>query len=130
MATTLTYGVTTLTLPVDMLWSDEFSWPAVQQSQQYTIAGSLVIEATAKLSGRSITLSAGDDYAWTTRATLDTLRTWSLLPAQTFSLLYRGVTHSVIFDHAAGAIDARPIIDYSDPDNTDDYAVTLRFIKV
>lgn len=130
MSTTLTYGVTTLTLPVDLLWSDEFAWQAVEQRQEYTIAGALVIDATAKQAGRTITLSAGDDYAWMTRATLDTLRTWSLLPAQTFTLLYRGVTHSVIFDQSAGALDARPVIDYSDPDNTDDYAVTLRFIKV
>ncbi len=130
MATTLTYLTTTLTLPEDMLWPDEYDWRAVEQRQEYTITGALVVEATAKAAGRTITLAADVGYAWMTRTTLDTLRTWSLLPAQTFTLSYRGVSHSVIFDHAAGAIDARPIIDYSDPTNTDDYAVTLRFIKV
>lgn len=130
MPTTLTHLSTTLPLAEDMLWSDEFSWQAVQQNQQYTIAGALVVEAAAKLAGRPITLSAGEDFAWVPRSTLDTLRTWALLPAQTFTLLYRGVTHSVMFDHAAGALDAQPVIDYSDPTNTDDYAVTLRFIKV
>lgn len=130
MATTLTYGMTTLTLPVDMLWTDEFAWRPVEQRQQYTLTGALVVEAAARQSGRQITLSAGDDYAWMTRATLDTLRTWSLLPAQSFTLLYRGVMRTVAFDHAEGAITATQIIDYSDPDAADDYAVTLRFIEV
>ncbi len=130
MATTLTYLTTTLTLPEDMLWPDEYDWRAVEQRQEYTITGALIVEAATRLSGRTITLAADDTYAWMTRATLDTLYDWSALPGQEFTLVYRGVTRSVAFDHASGAIEARQIIDYSDPTSTDDYAVTLRFIEV
>ena len=31
---------------------------------------------------------------------------------------------------AAGAIEARPNVDYADPEATDVYALTLRFLKV
>lgn len=130
MATTLTYGATVLTLPEDMLWPDEFAWPGVEQRTEYTITGALLLQAGAKLAGRTITLAAGADYAWIGRTDLDTLRAWALLPAQTFTLLYRGVTHTVAFDHGAGAIEATPVIDYSDPDATDLYAATLRLLKV
>jgi hypothetical protein len=130
MATTLTYVATTLTLAEDLLWPDEYSWQAVEQRQEYTITGALIVEAAAKLSGRPMTLQAAADYGWITRDTLETLRTWALLAGQQFTLLYRGVTHTVAFDHARGAIDAQQIIDYSDPEATDDYAVTLRFLKV
>lgn len=130
MATTLTYVATTITLPEDMLWPDEYAWRAVEQRQEYTITGALIVEAATKLSGRRITLAADSGYAWMTRATLDTLFAWSALPGQTFTLLHRGVTRTVAFDHDAGAIDASQIIDYSDPDGADDYAVTLRFIQV
>lgn len=130
MAITLTYAATTITLPEDMLWPDEYSWRAVEQRQQYTITGALIVEAAARLSGRPMTLAAGESYAWMPRSTLDTLRAWSLLPGQSFTLLYRGVSYLVAFDHEQGAIDARQIIDYSDPDASDDYAATLRFIQV
>jgi hypothetical protein len=113
-----------------MLWPDEYDWRAVEQRREYTITGALVVEASTRLSGRQITLSADQGYAWMSRATLDTLYAWSALPAQEFTLVHRSVTRTVAFDHEAGAINASQIIDYSDPNSTDDYAVTLRFIEV
>lgn len=130
MATTLTRGATTLTLPADMLWPDEYEWQAVEQRTQYTITGALIVEASAKQAGRPITLQGGVDYAWIDRTTLETLRTWAGFAAETFTLSYRGASFDVTFDHSRGAIAASPVIDYSDPDGTDYYALTLRFIEV
>lgn len=126
MPTTLTRGGTTLTLP-DLLWPDEYAWQAVEQRTQFTITGALIVEASAKQAGRPITLQSG---AWFVRSQLETLRAWAALPAQQFTLSYRGVSFDVAFDHSRGALAATAVIDYSDPDGTDYYAVTLRFIEV
>ena len=131
MATTLTYGATTVTLPIDLLWTDEFSWPAVEQRTQYSITGALLVEAAVRQAGRTITLSGGPSWGWISRATLVTLQTWTELPGQQFALVVRGeAARTVMFDQSQQPIEAQPVIDYSDPDNADDYVVTLRFIEV
>lgn len=130
MPNTLTRGVTVLTLPDDLLWPDEYEWQAVEQRTQYTITGALLVEASPKQAGRPITLQGGTDYAWIDRATLETLRTWAGYAAETLVLSYRGASFDVAFDHSRGALAATAVIDYSDPDGTDYYALTLRFIEV
>lgn len=130
MSTTLVNGATTLTLSDDLLWTDEFDWAAVEQSQQYGLTGALILDSAAKVSGRTIRLEAGDDYGWMARSTLSTLRTWAGLAGQQFTLNYRSVAHTVVFDHAAGAIDASPVLGCPDPIDADYYVVSLRFLKV
>lgn len=120
----------TLTLPPDLLWTDEFAWQQVEQATQYTTTGALVLDAWAKQAGRPITLRGDVDYGWCQRSTLATLNAWAALPGQQFSLLQRGVTHAVVFDHAGGAIDAAPVVPYSDPLPDDHYTLTLKFIEV
>lgn len=130
MSTTLTYNATTVNLPDDLLWADEHDWSAVEQRQQYGLTGSLIIDSAGKQSGRTIHLQAGDDFAWMSRSTLNTLRTWANVSGAQFTLSYRGVAHTVKFDHAAGAIDAAPVWECPDPIDADPYAVSLRFLKV
>lgn len=128
---TLTYGVTALTLPLDLMWSDEFEWQQVEQNTKYSITGALILQAATKLKGRPITLTGSDSHGWISRADLLTLLAWRALPAQTFSLVVRGeAARTVVFDHERGAIEAAPIIDYSDPDAADQYRVVLRFTEV
>ena len=128
--TTLTYAATTLDLPDDLLWTDEFDWQAVEQRTEYSITGALIVESKAKQSGRVITLAGDDASGWIPRSMLVTLRAWSLLPAQAFTLVLRGGTYTVAFDQPRGAVAARPVADYSNPDGTDYYVPTLRFIEV
>ena len=126
MPTTLARGATTLTLP-DLLWPDEFDWQAVEQTTTYTITGALIVQSSAKQAGRPVTLQSG---AWFTRSVLETLRTWAAAPAETFTLVYRGTTLTVAFDHARGAITAEALFEVCDPDATDHIRATLRFIEV
>lgn len=128
--TTLTYGATTLTLPDDLSWDDEFSWQAVEQRAEYSITGALIVEASAKQSGREITLAGDDTGGWVLRSLLITLQAWAALPAQAFTLALRGGTYTVAFDQARTAVQARPVVDFSDPDGSDYYIPTLRFIEV
>jgi hypothetical protein len=128
--TTLTYSGTTLALPADLQWTDEYAWQPVEQRTRYTIFGAMRVEAAAKLAGRPITLAGGRNYAWIPRTTLETLRDWTALPAQTFALVYRGQAHTVVFDQARGPLQAEPILDYAEPAGGDFYVTTLRFLKV
>ena len=131
MATTLTYSGTTVVLPNDLIWADEYAWRQVDQRTTYTITGALIVEASARQSGRPITLRGGPDYAWVTRATLEALRAWAAVPARQFTLVLRGeAPRTVAFDHAAGAIEAAQVCESSDVDSGDFYSLTLRFIEV
>lgn len=119
-----------LTLPQDLLWADEFAWQQVEQATQYTTTGALVLDAWAKQAGRPITLRGDVDYGWCQRSTLATLNAWAALPGQSFTLSLRGTPRTVVFDHAGGAIDAAPVVPYSDPLPDDHYTLTLKFIEV
>lgn len=126
MANTLTYISTTVTLPDDAIWLDEFAWPPVVQRTEYSVTGALLVDAAAKAAGQPMTI----DCRWVAYSLLQTLQTWRALPGQTFTLFFRGVSHTVIFDHQAGAIEATPVVDYAVPAAADLWAMTLRFLKV
>lgn len=134
MATTLTYATTTLSLPDDLLWPNEFDWRPVEQTTRYTILGALRVESAAKQAGRPITLQGGIEggtgWAFIQRSTVETLHAWTKLPGQVFTLVYRGVTYSVVFDQDAGPLVAEPVHNVSDPGATDWYVATLRFLEV
>lgn len=127
MATTLAYGATTISMPDDFVWEDEFGWKPVEQRTRYTVTGALRLDSVAKQAGRRIVLGG---EVWLTRTVLGALYDASLLAGQQFTLTYRGVAHTVVFDHEAGAIEAPPVVDYADPDPSDSHIVRLRFIKV
>lgn len=127
----LTYSATTITLDDDLIWIDEFTWKQVEQSQEFTITGAQIIEATAKQAGRTITLRGEVDSGWLSRADVKALYAQAAQPARVFDLVIRGETaRTVVFDHERGAIDAAPLQEFHDPEDGDHYIVTLRFIEV
>jgi len=118
-----------ITLPDDLLWSDEYAYTPVKQTLTTAVDGTLIVEAAAQTKGRPITLQGGRDFAWVDRATLELLRAKQYQPALQMTLTLRGSAHQVLFVQPGG-IEAQPIIDYSNPDGTDFYAVTLKFFEV
>lgn len=136
MAITLTYGSTTLDLPEDLLWVNEFRWSPVAQATERSITGALLVDAAPRVGGRLITLAGQEDSAWILRSGLETLLAWAALPAQQFTLTHNGVARTVIFDHGtaeeSGAIkQVQPVIDYSDPEPSDHYcSLELNFLEV
>jgi len=127
---TLQYSTTTLTLDPDLYWSDENDWHPVEQTVTRTVSGALVVNTAARVGGRPITLQPENEgSAWMARATLDTLRSWAAVAGREMTLTLRGVARTVIFRHQDGAIDATPVVHYSDTDNTDWYRVVLRFME-
>lgn len=127
---TLTYAATTVTLPDDMAWPDENTWRAVEQRTSYSITGALLVESALKQAGRAIELQSDAGSAWMARTTLLGLKAWAALPGIVMVLVLRGQTFNVIFDHAGGAIQAAPVVDYSDPADADFYVVSLKFIAM
>lgn len=132
MATTLAFGGTTITLPDDLYWSDEFTWFPVVQNQEYTLEGAQVLDVGVKQSGRPITLEATPDSAWTEYSVLQAVQAFANQNIQ-MVLTYRGVAHTVVFDHRSGSPLTAQYIQrswYSDPQAGDFYSVTYRFLKV
>lgn len=130
MSTTLTYNAVTVTLPDDIIWSDEYDWHPVVQSSEFTTTGALLIESALKQAGRPISLHNTEDQAWLTKAACDQIKTWASLPGIVLTLVYRGVTHTVVFDHEKTGFEAYPLVFYRLMVSGDYYIVNLRFIEV
>ena len=135
MAITLTKDATTLGLPEDLFWIDEFSWARVAQETTRSTTGALLVDVATRQGGRSITLQGQGNTAWITRAALKTVYSWAQLPGKTFTLNLRGEVFEVLFDHGTGdttsAINQAAVVEFSDITDTDFYcSLVLRFIEV
>lgn len=128
----LATDTTSITLPDDLLWTDEFAWSPVQQSTGYTLAGSLVVEEGVKLAGRPITLMGGDAAAWVSRATIVALKSLEAQPGLAMTLtLPDSRQFSVMFSIGSGsAIETTQVVEFSSPNNADYHTLTLRLMEV
>jgi len=54
-------------------WSDEYDWSATQTATAPSLTGALIVQAGTRSAGRPLTLTGGREWAWCTRAQLDTL---------------------------------------------------------
>ena len=128
---TLSDGTTTLALPDQLVWQDEYAWAPVEQTVQRSITGAVLLSVAARTAGRPITLaSAGADRAWLPRSTLDQCRTWAAVAGQQLTLTWRGLSYSVLWRHQDTAIDAQEVWPLDDAQSTDDFTATLRFMTV
>jgi len=119
-----------ITLHEDLIWTDEFDWSPVQQSQQYTLTGALILETGVKQAGRPITLVGGRDAAWTGRDTVKALYAKLTATPPFILTLNDARTFSVAFAHGSNPVEARPIIDYNNLDDGDVYALSIRLITL
>jgi hypothetical protein len=132
MSITLSDGTTTVTLHPDLYWEDENSWHPVEQTVERTITGALIVNVAARIGGRPITLQPQDDKsAWHPRSTVEQLRNWAAVPAKELVLTLRSTPRTVIFRHHDGnAIDAEPVVHFSDVEAGDYYRCTIRLMEV
>ncbi|MCK5770941.1 hypothetical protein [Algiphilus sp.] len=115
-----------ISLPDDIVWLDELAGPQVAQARARTLGGGQVIEETALLSGRPITLGGG---VWASRSTVLALRTLAADAGETHTLDLRGDTYTVAFVRP-NPIEATPVIRYADPAAEDPHELTVRLIEV
>lgn len=69
---TLDDGETTIILPDDLEWVDEYNWSNVQQDVQQTMGGGLVISESINIAGRPLTLESGENV-WVNKSVIDAL---------------------------------------------------------
>lgn len=131
----------TITLPGDLLWSDEFTAWRVGQLQRVSVTGALVVNESALQAGRPVTLETTQSgNAWVAAITLPVLLQLQALEAQTRTVpmalsvpAHNGGTRSfnVLFNRAGGkALEARPLLFASPYLDGDYFAITLRLIQV
>lgn len=116
-----------ITLPDDLVWTDEFGWFARVRAIENSVTGVPIIQETALVAGRSITLA--DDSAWLTRADLlDLVALAETADATHLLTLHDGREFDVRFREPP--LNAAPVITYADPDVADMYRLTLNLITV
>lgn len=128
----LTYAGVTVALPDDLHWVDEFAWQPVVQTAERTITGALVLQQAARTAGRPITLrSFSESSGWVTRAAMDALREWASIPQCEMLLSYREIEYNVTWRHHEGsALEANPVVWFSDAQNDDYYTATLNLMEI
>lgn len=112
-------------------WTDEWDWNAVEQQQDRSLSGALILQEGVKLYGRPITLSSNGG-AWFTLAKVRALEALAAAPARVMQLtLPTGATYHVVWNRAAGpAVQAKPIYRAVAPGADALYELTLRLITV
>ena len=132
MTITLTHLTTTIDLSPDLAWTDENSWLPVEQTEQRTVTGALIVSSATRIGGRPITLAPdGDNSAWLSLETLTALRNMAVVLGRVMQLTFRGQSYDVIFRHQGGnAIEATPVVRYNDTQGGDWYLVTIRLMEL
>jgi hypothetical protein len=126
-------------LPEDLEWADEFESSLVSQQLEISLAGALIIEESAQLTGRPITLRSGQEgsnyFAVATRATVEALQALVNTPRQQSTPmaleLPDGRTTTVLFrGSGAERFSARPWKHIVPQQATDYYLIELRLLAV
>jgi len=128
----LTDGVTSITLPDDLQWTDEFDYDTVEQAVERSVTGAQIIHIAVKTGGRPITLESGDRYAWISRATVDALRALAATPDDdlTLTISVGRVLNCRFRRHDGPAIEAKPVMHMAPAESTDRYLLTLRLMEI
>jgi len=135
LSTTLTDGVSLLTLPDDLVRTDEHGFSPIRQAVTPTLTGALWIDVSVMQAGEPITLRGGQDgaiyFGDISRAAFAQLRAFADVPGQVFTLSFRGAAYQVVWRHDdPPALDAVDLIDYTDPASTDLVIPTLKFTRI
>lgn len=129
---TLSDGITTVTLPDGLHWQDEHNWQPVGASSTRGLTGKLIIQTAQATKGRPITLVPfSENAAWWSRENLASLNAWLSVPDKELVFNFLGDTFDVRFRHYdAPAVEAVPVMFYSDPTNNDYIQPTIKLVTV
>lgn len=113
----------------NFIWSDEFNYNQVEQSQERSLTGGMIFQHGVKQFGRPITLGE----SWLPRFIVDALFALEATTAPMLLTLADTREFSVVFDRVRGVpIDAKPVDGYvlaaNDPNWQ--YKVTIRLLTV
>lgn len=119
-----------LILSDDLLWTDEFDWSDLAQTDvERTLSGAYIVQQGVKVKGRPITLAPPDDsMAWHTRQVVQTLQEWAKQPATVFTLEMAQGVFAVIFDNSQNTLSAVPVFGFGGTEVQDMFRVTVKFL--
>lgn len=120
-----------VTLPPYLMWQDELSWSAVDQQEEFSVTGALLLDIDVKQAGRPITLVGDKNRGWILRDTL--LALFALVQSpQELTLDYHGRIFQVRFRYGSGApVAAEPLVMRIPPKSTDKYhSLTIKLMEV
>ncbi len=118
-------------LPNDLWWADETDWSPVEQSTDYTLTGSLVIDENTKQAGRPITLAGHEHRAWTTRSTVLALQAMAAVAGKEMVLTLEDQTFDVMFRRSDGPpVESESLTLISPPADDDPYTLILRLMEI
>ena len=114
-------------------WSDE-NWAEIQQNQEYSVSGALIVQEGRKQAGRPITLQpANKTKGWIKLRDLNKLRLWQNLQEQ-FTLQFQWPhdqrQFNVIFNHKDNALESSTIKGTPATSLDTYFNVTMRFTEV
>lgn len=112
-------------------WTDEYDWSLVEQQQERSLSGALIVQEGLKRYGRPITL-ASNGGAWTPLSVVQQLEGLRDQVGKVMDLtLANGAKHRVIFNHSDGApLTATAIERRVNPPPDWPYDISLRLITV
>lgn len=118
-------------LPEDLMWTNEYLHSHINNQISKTLSGRQIIEESAQQKGRQINLEGGIDYGWVERVELNQLQTKKETAEAVMLLtLNDGRSFNVMFRRDINPLQARLIIDYNEPADTDYYSLKLFFLEV
>jgi hypothetical protein len=131
MSITLADGTATLTLNPDLRWADENDWHPVEQTVDRSITGALIVQSSARLNGRPITLESGTNSDCVSLAVAEALQAYADQAIFTLTLTIRGVARSVAFrHHDAPAFSATPLAMSPDGHPCPLWRITLKLMEI
>jgi hypothetical protein len=128
---TLTHLTTTVTLPADLDWTDEYDWHPVMHAVDYTLTGALVVQTSTRQAGRNITLEGSNSSGWMARSDLDALRALAAIEGAVCTLSMPGrADKQVMFRHQDTAVQAHPVYTPVPPAADDWFYITVKLMEV
>ena len=97
-----------------------------------SLSGALIIQTSSKIFARPITLvNPAENGGWMSRSDWEILQGWADTDTQLSLTIHDRGTYSVRFRHfEPPAIEASPVINFSDPEDSDSVLPTIKFIVI
>ncbi len=127
MSVTLSDGTNTIELPADIQWVNEFDWSAIEQEEEHSVAGNLIVHQGEKLAGRPINLESGQG-SWVMRSVVLQIQAFYNSAAD-LTLSFWGTDYTVAFKRPDG-FSATEVTRLANPGPEHFYTINLAFLEV
>jgi hypothetical protein len=125
-------GETAVILPAEIFqWANELAWEQVQQDQQRTVTGALVVDQFVQVSGRPITIAPTPGGGWLTREEWAQIDAWRHTAGLVLTLTLDDEDEtqlSVIFDRPA--MEAEPVRGYTGRTDAEFWTGSIKLLEV